>query len=84
MKTYKELREASWDARIDSYVVAEIKKRKLAKVVVNATDDTKMTLPPNKPKFKFPMDRGSGIISVYLKKMPSSIAVAFNYRVEVK
>ena len=84
MKTYKELREASWDARIDSYVATEIKKRKLAKIVVNATDDKKMILPPNKPKFKFPMDRGSGVISVYLRKMSGSAAVAFNYKVEVK
>ena len=64
----------------------EIKKRKLGRHIVNATDDRKMMQPPNKPAFSFPMDRGSGTIFVYLRKMPGSTVgvVAYNYRVEVK
>jgi|TARA_B110000285_G_scaffold144749_1_gene161682 hypothetical protein len=87
MKTYKELREGnSYDKRVDTYVSKEIKKRKLGRHIVNATDDRKMMQPPNKPAFSFPMDRGSGTIFVYLRKMPGSTVgvVAYNYRVEVK
>ena len=41
MITYKEFRKSicEYDDRTDQYVGDEIKRRKLAKVVVNATDD---------------------------------------------
>ena len=51
MKTFKEY---SLDKKLDKYVSDEIKKRKLAKFPVNATDDIKMRMKPNKPAFKFP------------------------------
>ena len=41
MKTYRAFREAGLDDKLDKYVSDEIKKRKLAKFPVNATDDTK-------------------------------------------
>ena len=52
------------------------KKRKLAKITVNATDDKKMI----KGKANFTMDHhtGSSTIHVYLRKMSGSI-VAYNY-----
>ena len=48
MKTFKEY---SLDRKLDKYVSDEIKKRKLAKHPVNATDDIKMRMKPNKPAF---------------------------------
>lgn len=83
MKTFKEYNRHE---RTDRYVMDEIKRRKLAKHLVNATDDTKMTLPPNKPAFSFPHHTGSSIIHVYLRKMPGKTKgiVAFNYRAELK
>ena len=48
MKTFKEY---SLDRKLDKYVSDEIKKRKLAKFPVNATDDIKMRMKPNKPAF---------------------------------
>ena len=55
MKTFKEYR---LDKKLDKYVSDEIKKRKLAKHPVNATDDIKMRMKPNKPVFKFPSPTG--------------------------
>ena len=68
MKTFKEY---SLDRKLDKYVSDEIKKRKLARHPVNATDDIKMRMKPNKPVFKFPSPTGSMMIHVYLRKMPS-------------
>ena len=65
-----------YDDRTDQYVVDEIKKRRLAKQVVNATDDYKMK--KTKPAFTFPHHTGSTTIHVYLRKMSSGV-VAYNY-----
>ena len=40
MKTYRAFKEAGLDDKLDKYVSNEIKKRKLAKFPVNATDDS--------------------------------------------
>ena len=87
MKTYAEIRESKLDDKLDKYVSDEIKKRKLARHVVNATDDIKMRMKPNKPAFKFPSPTGSMMIHVYLRKMPSPASkdtMAFNYQLEDK
>jgi len=84
MKTFKEYR---LDRKLDKLVHDEIKKRKLAKHPVNATDDIKMRMKPNKPAFKFPTPTGSMMIHVYLRKMPppaSKDTMAFNYQLEDK
>jgi len=85
MKTYAEIKESKLDDKLDKYVSDEIKKRKLARHVVNATDDIKMRMKPNKPAFKFPSPTGSMMIHVYLRKMPSPASKdtkAFNYQLE--
>ena len=82
MKTFKEY---SLDRKLDKYVSDEIKKRKLAKHPVNATDDIKMRMKPNKPAFKFPSPTGSMMIHVYLRKMAppaSKDTMAYNYQLE--
>ena len=87
MKTYAEIKESKLDDKLDKYVSDEIKKRKLARHVVNATDDIKMRMKPNKPAFKFPSPTGSMMIHVYLRKMPppaSKDTMAFNYQLEDK
>ena len=87
MKTYAEIKESKLDDKLDKYVSDEIKKRKLARHVVNATDDIKMSMKPNKPAFKFPSPTGSMMIHVYLRKMPSPASkdtMAFNYDIEDK
>ena len=84
MKTFKEY---SFDRKLDKAVSDEIKKRKLAKFPVNATDDIKMRMKPNKPAFTFPTPTGSMMIHVYLRKMPppaSKDTMAFNYQLEDK
>ena len=84
MKTFKEY---SLDRKLDKYVSDEIKKRKLAKHPVNATDDIKMRMKPNKPAFKFPSPTGSMMIHVYLRKMAppaSKDTMAYNYQLEDK
>ena len=84
MKTFKEY---SLDRKLDKYVSDEIKKRKLAKHPVNATDDIKMRMKPNKPAFKFPSPTGTMMIHVYLRKMAppaSKDTMAFNYQLEDK
>ena len=63
MKTFKEYRI---DKKLDKYVSDEIKKRKLAKFPVNATDDIKMRMKPNKPAFKFPSPNSDMMIHVFL------------------
>ena len=87
MKTYAQIRESKLDDKLDKYVSDEIKKRKLARHVVNATDDIKMRMKPYKPVFKFPSPTGSMMIHVYLRKMPSPASKdtkAFNYQLEDK
>ena len=82
MKTFKEY---SLDRKLDKYVSDEIKKRKLAKHPVNATDDYKMK--KKKPAFKFPSPTGEMMIHVYLRKMAppaSKDTMAFNYQLEDK
>ena len=49
MKTFKEY---NLEKKLDKYVSDEIKKRKLARFPVNATDDYQMK--KGKPTFKFP------------------------------
>ena len=89
MKTFTRFKESKLDDRLDKIVSDEIKKRKLAKFPVNATDDIKMRMKPNKPAFKFPSPTGSMMIHVYLKKMLPSKGqpkgmMAFNYQFEDK
>ena len=84
MKTFKEY---SLDDKINKLVKAAIKKKKLAKHPVNATDDIKMRMKPNKPAFKFPSPTVSMMIHVYLRKMAppaSKDTMAFNYQLEDK
>ena len=84
MKTF---REYSLDRKLDNLVHDEIIKRKLARFPVNATDDIKMRMKPNKPVFKFPSPSGSMMIHVFLRKMAPSKGqpkgvMAFNYDIE--
>ena len=65
----------------------KLKKRKLAKFPVNATDDYKMK--KVKPTFKFPSPTGEMMIHVWLRKMAPSKGqpkgmMAFNYQLEDK
>ena len=85
--TYKEFRENTLDIKLDKYVSDEIKKRKLARHPVNATDDYKMK--KGKPAFKFPTPSGEMMFHVYLRKMAPSKGqpkgiMAFNYDIEDK
>jgi len=87
MKTFSRFKESRLDDKLDKLVSNEIKKRKLAKHPVNATDDIKMRMKPNKPAFKFPSPTGSMMIHVYLRKMAppaSKDTMAFNYQLEDK
>ena len=80
MRTFKEY---SLDKKLDKYVSDEIKKRKLAKHPVNATDDIKMRMKPNKPAFKFPSPNSDMMIHVFLRKMAPPAkkhTMAFNYQ----
>ena len=82
MKTFKEY---SLDRKIDKYVSDEIKKRKLARHPVNATDDYKMK--KGKPDFKFPSPTGEMVIHVWLRPMAKpakSHTKAFNYELDDK
>ena len=81
--TYEELREGLLDAKLDKYVSDEIKKRKLAKFPVNATDDYKMK--KGKPAFTFPSPTGAMKIKVWLRPMAKpakSHTKAFNYELD--
>ena len=86
MINFKEyLKETRLDRKLDKYVSDEIKKRKLARFPVNATDDIKMRMKPNKPAFKFPSPSGSMMIHVYLRPMKGKKGMmAFNYQLEEK
>ena len=86
MKTFKEY---SLEDKLDKLVHDEIIKRKLARFPVNATDDIKMRMKPNKPVFKFPSPSGEMMIHVFLRKMAPSKGqpkgmMAFNYQLEDK
>ena len=83
--TYKEFRENTLDRKLDKYVSDEIKKRKLARHPVNATDDYKMK--KGKPDFKFPSPTGEMMIHVWLRPMAkpaSKDTKALNYQLEDK
>ena len=86
MKTFSRFKEGSFDAsdkKMDAFVVKEIKKRKLAKFPVNATDD--YTIKKGKPAFKFPSPSGSMMVHVFLRPMEGKKGlVAFNYQLEDK
>tara|TARA_B100000959_G_C14688757_1_gene503777 strand:- start:170 stop:427 length:258 start_codon:yes stop_codon:yes gene_type:complete len=85
MKTYSRFLESSLDDKLDKYVSNEIKKRKLARFPVNATDDYKMK--KGKPAFKFPSPTGEMMIHVWLRPMAKpakSHTKAFNYQLEDK
>ena len=81
------LKETRLDDKLDKLVSKEIKKRKLAKFPVNATDDIKMRR--GKPAFTFPSPNSDMMIQVFLKKMLPSKGqpkgmMAFNYQFEDK
>ena len=92
MKTFKEYNKeererTKLDDKLDKLVSNEIKKRKLARFPINATDDIKMRMKPNKPVFKFKSPNSDMMIHVYLRKMtpPSKKGMmAFNYQLEDK
>ena len=77
MITFKE-----YDDRTDQYVTDEIKRRKLARHIVNATDDYRMK--KGKATFTMPHHTGSSTIHVYLRKMPgpSKGVMAYNYDIK--
>ena len=86
IKTFKEFK---LNKKLDKLVHDEIKKRKLAKFPVNATDDIKMRMKPNKPAFTFPSPNSDMMIQVFLRKMVPSKGqpkgmMAFNYQFEDK
>ena len=88
MKTFKQFDEGSLDDKMDKAVSDEIKKRKLARHPVNATDDYKMKTKKNLV-FKFPTPSGEMMFHVYLRKMRPSKGqpkgvMAFNYDIEDK
>ena len=85
MKTFSRFKESRLDDKLDKLVSNEIKKRKFAKFPVNATDDIKMRMKPNKPVFKFPTPSGEMMIHVFLRKMAPPAkkhTMAFNYQLE--
>jgi len=82
MKTFKEY---NLDDKINRMVIDAIKKKRLAKFPVNATDDYKMK--KGKPAFTIPSPTGSMIIKVWLRPMAKpakSHTKAFNYQLEDK
>jgi hypothetical protein len=84
MKTFKEY---SLNKKLDKAVSDEIIKRKLARFPVNATDDIKMRMKPNKPTFTFSSPNSDMKIQVFLRKMAPSKGqpkgmMAFNYQFE--
>ena len=89
MKLFKEVRNpTSLDNKMDKYVSNEIKKRKLARFPVNATDDYQMKTRVNLA-FKFPSPTGEMMLYVYLRKMAPSKGqpkgvMAYNYEIEDK
>ena len=92
MKTFKDsLKESKLDNKLDKYVADEIRKRRIAKHVINARDDIPMRMAPNKPAFKFPSPSGDMMIHVFIrplrglpKGMKKGDIVAYNYQLEDK
>ena len=83
MKTFSRFKESKLDDKLDKLVSNEIKKRKLAKFPVNATDDIKMRR--GKPAFKFPSPNSDMMIHVFLRPMKGKKGMmAFNYQLEDK
>ena len=83
MKTFSRFKESRLDDKLDKLVSNEIKKRKLAKFPVNATDDYKMK--KGKPAFKFPSPNSDMMIHVFLRPMEGKKGMmAFNYQLEDK
>ena len=85
MKTYSRFKEGALDDKLDKYVSNEIKKRKLARFPVNATDDYKMK--KGKPAFTIPSPTGSMIIKVWLRPMAKpapKTMMAYNYELDDK
>ena len=83
MKTFTRFKESKLDDKLDKLVSNEIKKRKLAKFPVNATDDIKMRR--GKPAFKFPSPNSDMVIHVFLRPMKGKKGMmAFNYQLEDK
>ena len=82
MKTFK---QHNLDDKINRMVVDAIKKKKLAKHPVNATDDIGMR--KGKPTFKIPSPTGDMVIYVWLRPMappaPKNV-MAYNYQLEDK
>ncbi len=88
MKTYSRFLESGLNDKMDKVVSDEIKKRKLTRFPVNATDDYKMKKKKNLV-FKFPTPSGELMFHVYLRKMAPSKGqpkgvMAFNYDIEDK
>ena len=88
MKTFK---ESVTEDKLDRYVSDEIRKRRIAKHVINARDDIPMRMAPNKPAFKFPSPSGDMMIHVFIRQMrglpkgmKKSDIVAYNYQLEEK
>ena len=86
MKKFKEYSNESYlDDKINRMVIDAIKKKKLAKFPVNATDDYKMK--KGKPVFTFPSPTGDMVIHVWLRAMAKpakSHTKAFNYELDDK
>jgi hypothetical protein len=87
VKTFSRfLVNGSLNDKMDKAVSDEIKKRKLARFPVNATDDYKMKTKKNFA-FKFPTPSGEMMFHVYLRPMAKpakSHTKAFNYDIEDK
>ena len=84
MKTFKEY---SLDQKLDKYVVDAIKKKKLARFPVNATDDWSFV--KGTPALIIPSPTGEMEIHIWLRKMAPSKGqpkgvMAFNYKLEDK
>ena len=82
MKTFKEY---SLDQKLDKYVVDAIKKKKLARFPVNATDDWSFV--KGKPALIIPSPTGEMIIKVWLRPMAKpakSHTKAYNYELDDK
>ena len=82
VRTFKEY---NLDDKINQMVIDAIKKKKLAKFPVNATDDYKMK--KGKHTFTIPSPTGEMIIKVWLRPMAKpakSHTKAYNYELDDK
>ena len=94
MKTFKDFndfgkafKEDSLDNRMNKLVIDAIKKKKLARFPVNATDDWSFV--KGKPALIIPSPTGEMMIHIWLRKMAPSKGqpkgvMAFNYKLEDK